>query len=65
MFRYFVYAVLITWVLGFGYFIYNWIKCIMSRPPQESDGSSDDEDNIGEDVRQRKRIQQELQHVLP
>jgi hypothetical protein len=67
MFRYVVYAILIICVLGFGYFIYNWIRCVMSKPPRDSDGESSDEDDIGMDYnkRSRKIVKQEMQHVLP
>lgn len=64
-FRLVIYGVLITCVLGFGYFIYNWVKCILSRPPKEEDDSDSDEESYNGSSRHRKIVKQEMQHVLP
>lgn len=64
-FVYMIYGVLITCILGFGYFIYNWIRCIMSKPPREDDDDSSDSDEYTGHMRHRKAGKQELQNVLP
>jgi len=60
MFRYLIYGILIIWLLGFVYFIYNWIKCVMSRPKDLEDSSDEDEEyNKGNEKRM------EMKNVLP
>ena len=62
---YVVYGILITWILGFGFFIYNWIKCFLSRPSKEESDSSDSEEETVSH-RQRKRIpKEEIELALP
>ena len=62
MFRYVIYAILILCVLGFMYFVYNWLKCVLSRP-KELEDSSDEEDEYVDN--NRKNREMEMKNVLP
>ena len=56
-FIYVIYAILAGCILGMVYFVYNWIRCIMSRPPELDDDSSSDEEYQGE-IRHRHKVQE-------
>jgi hypothetical protein len=45
MFRYMVYLFLMIWIIGFSFFIINWIRWMFQKPPSDggSDGNSDEE----------------------
>jgi len=64
-FRYMIYAILISCILGFGYFIYNWIRCFLSKPARDDDSDSSDEEQYSGNMRQRRAVKQEMQQVLP
>ena len=62
---YAVYGILVMWVAGFGFFIYNWIKWFLSRPSKNDSDSSDSE---GETVKSKKRKRvnkEEIELAMP
>lgn len=62
MFKYIIYAILIICVLGFVYFIYNWIKCFLSRPQDVEEDSEEDDESY--DPSKAKQKQMEMKHVI-
>lgn len=64
MFKYVIYGILIICVLGFAYFIINWIRCVMSRP-KDLDDSSDDEEVYDPSKRSQNMKKMEMKNVLP
>ena len=65
MFKYVIYGILIICVLGFVYFIINWIRCVMSRPKDLDDSSEDDEEVYDPSKRNSNMKKMEMKNVLP
>ena len=65
MFKYLIYGILIICVLGFVYFIINWIRCVMSRPKDLDDSSDDDEEVYDPNKRNSNMKKMEMKNVLP
>jgi hypothetical protein len=64
MFKYLIYLILIICVIGFAYFIINWIRCVMSRPKDLEDSEEDDDEEVYDPSGKRAK-QMEMQNVLP
>ena len=58
--RYLVIGILILCILGFLFFIINWIRCFLSRPKHQDDENSSD----SEDDERNKGKKMELKNVL-
>lgn len=65
MFKYVIYGILIICVLGFVYFIINWIRCVMSRPKDLDDSSEDDEEVYDPSKRSQNIKKMEMRNVIP
>lgn len=66
MFKYMIYCILVSCVVGFGFFIFNWVRCIIGKPEISRDSdSSDSEDNDEVQLKQRRRINREIESALP